>query len=159
MGSLQNQFAIPFGLDMNLVHNDDDGNPEWNETVRLAVDQYPNYLSPYEKTEFGNEEIWTLKIRNRCMLGPWLIDVEGEYAQFKVIDSSDETLFNPIFGHDPQIYVRKEERIKFNGMYVGENSRLGFGFTTVAFGVVPSWGMMVGDKQANFWDEHTPGFD
>ncbi len=180
MGALQNQFAIPFGLDINLVHNDDDSNPEWNETIRLAVDQYPNYLSPYEKTEFGNEEIWTLKIRNRCTLGPtgfpilppspvtpwivtlnvWLIDVEGEYAQFKVIDSSDETLFNPIFGHDPQIYIRKKESVfTSTGTPLGSNDRLSFGFTTVAFGVVPSWGMMVGDKQANFWDEHTPGFD
>ena len=69
-------------------------------------------------------------------------------------------MFNPIFGHDPQIYVRKKESVfTSTGNPLGSNDRLSFGFTTVAFGVVPSWGMMVGDKQANFWDEHTPGFD
>ena len=84
----------------------------------------------------------------------WVIEIKGEYAEFKVIDSSDETIFNPLFGHDPQIYLRKEENI-YNlndNILIGKNSRLDFGFTTVAFGVVPSWGMMVGDFEGG-WEE------
>ena len=120
-----------------------------------------------------------MKLRNRCTLGPtglpilpptpvtpwiitiniWIIDVEGEYAMFKVIDSSDETIFNPLFGHEPQIYVRESKIIKDGDLIIGENTRLSYGFTTVSFAVVPSWGFMVGDTTPDFWDEHTPGFD
>jgi len=177
--ALTNGFTIPFGFDIKLVRRANNAEV-WNETVRCAVDQYPNYLDPMEKTGFGDEEIWTLKLRNRCTLGPtgfpilpltpvtpwivtlniWVIDVEGEYAEFKVIDSTDETLFNPLLGHEPQIYVRKKDMIRApDGTLLGENTRLDFSFTTVAFGVVSSWGMMVGDIQPNFFDEHTPGYD
>ena len=125
--AIRNQFTIPFGYDMTLTRYDREGIPMWNETVRLAVDQYPNYLDPFEKTRWGDEELWTLKIRNRCIFGPtglpilpptpvtpwlltmnlWVIDVQGEYAQFKIIDTSDETIFNPLLGHEPQTYVRE----------------------------------------------------
>jgi len=176
--AIKNGFTIPFGFDMDVARKKD-GESVWNETLRCAVDQYPNYLDPFEKTGFGDEEIWTLKLRNRCTLGPtgfpilpptpitpwvvtlniWVIDVEGEYAQFKVIDSNDETLFNPILGHEPQVYIREANVVSVGGIPVGENTRLKFGFTTVAFGVVPPWGMMVGDLEGNCWDEHTPGYD
>ncbi len=177
--ALQNQFTIPFGYDMNLIRYTEKGTRLWNETVRLAVDQYPNYLDPFEKTSWGNEELWTLKIRNRCLFGPtglpilpptpftpwlltmncWVLDVEGEYAQFKIIDTSDETIFNPLLGHEPQTYVRELNIITVSNRTLGENTRLSFGFTTVAFGVVPPWGMMVGDIQENWFDDHTLGFD
>lgn len=167
MDALKNQFAIPFGFDINLTHNDDDGAFQWSETTRLAIDQYPNYLDPFEKASFGSDEdFYALKLRNTCTLGPtglpilppspvtpwiitlniWFINVRGEYAEFKVIDSSDETLFNPLFGHEPQIYVRMNVPIRDKDMnLIGENTRLTFGFDTIAFGAVPSWGMMVGD--------------
>jgi hypothetical protein len=176
---LQNQFTIPFGYDMDLTRYTEKGTSLWNETVRLAVDQYPNYLDPFEKTPWGNEELWTLKIRNRCLFGPtglpilpptpvtpwlltmncWVLDVQGEYAQFKIIDTSDETIFNPLLGHEPQTYVRELNIITVSNRTLGENTRLCFGFTTVAFGVVPPWGMMVGDIQDNWFDDHTLGFD
>ncbi len=176
--ALKNGFTIPFGFDIDVVRNIDGVNI-WNETLRCAVDQYPNYLDPFEKTGFGDEEIWTMKIRNRCTLGStgfpilpptpvtpwiltfniWVIDVEGEYAQFKLVDSNDETLFNTIVGHEPQAYIRESRVVSVDGVPVGENTRLSFGFTTVAFGVVPPWGMMVGDLEGDCWDEHTPGYD
>jgi hypothetical protein len=176
--AIRNQFTIPFGFDMTLNRHNREGFPLWNETVRLAVDQYPNYLDPFEKTRWGDEELWTLKIRNRCMLGPtglpifpptpvtpwlltmnlWVIDVQGEYCQFKIIDTSDETIFNPLLGHEPQVYVREIKVITVSNKTLGENTRLSFGFTTVAFGLVPPWGMMVGDIQDNWSDDHTPGF-
>jgi hypothetical protein len=177
--ALQNQFTIPFGYDMDLTRYTEKGTPLWNETVRLAVDQYPNYLDPFEKTLWGNEELWTLKIRNRCLFGPtglpilpltpvtpwlltincWVLDVQGEYAQFKIIDTSDETIFNPLLGHEPQSYVRELHIITVLNRTLGENTRLSFGFTTVSFGLVPPWGMMVGDIQENWFDDHTLGFD
>ncbi|MDH7517025.1 MAG: hypothetical protein QHH19_01580 [Candidatus Thermoplasmatota archaeon] len=176
--ALKNGFTIPFGFDMDVVRTRE-GKTVWNETLRCAVDQYPDYLDPFEKTSYGDEEIWVLKLRNRCTLGPtglpilpptpvtpwvvtlniWVIDVEGEYAQFKVIDSNDETFFNPILGHEPQVYIRESRVISIDGVQVGENTRLSFGFTTVSFGVVPPWGMMLGDLEGDCWDEHTPGYD
>jgi len=166
MSFLQNQFFIPFGFDMNLSRYKNE-EFEWDETVKLAVDQHPDYLTPFEQTEFEGKTIQTMGLRNICTLGPtglpilpptpvtpwiitlnvWVIDVKGEYAEFKVIDSSDETIFNPIFGHDPQIYTRKEQDVYNleNTTKVGRNTRLKYGFTTVSFSVVPSWGFMVGD--------------
>jgi hypothetical protein len=177
--ALRNQFTIPFGYDMNLSRYDRKGVLLWNETIRLAVDQYPNYLNPFERTPWDNEELWTLKIRNRCVFGPtglpilppspitpwvltmnlWVVDVQGEYPQFKIIDTSDETIFNPLLGHESQSYVRELKVISAGNITLGQNTRLAFGFTTVAFGLVPPWGMMLGDIQENWFDEHTSGFD
>jgi hypothetical protein len=167
VSDLRNQFCIPFGFDCNLncTQKTEDGTPLWNETIRLAVDQLPNYLSPYEKILYDDEEFYALKVNNTCLFGPtgipllppspvttwvitlnvWFIEVRGEYARFCIIDSSDETIFHPLFGHEGQSYVREKIPIFVNHTFVGENTRLPFGFSTVAFGVVPSWGMMVGD--------------
>jgi len=177
--AVRNQFTISFGLNMTLSRFDDDGTFLWNETVRLAVDQQPNYLDPFEPTMDKEEELWTLKLRNRCLFGPtglpilpptpvtpwlmtlnlWVIDVEGEYTHFKIIDTSDETLFNSLLGHEPQAYVREPKIITAANVTLGENTRLSFRFSTIAFGLVPAWGMMVGDLQPNWYDDYTPGFD
>ncbi len=177
--AIKNQFTIPFGYDLNLSRYNQQGVLLWNESIRLAVDQVPNYLDPFQKTPWGNEELWTIKIRNRCFFGPtglpilppspitvwmltlnlWVIDVQGEYLQFKIIDTSDETIFNPLLGHEPQTYVRELKVITAGNVTLGQNTRLSFGFTTVAFGLVPPWGMMLGDIQDNWFDEHTSGFD
>lgn len=176
--TIHNQFTIPFGYPMSLTRYQH-GVSLWNETLRLAVDHFPNFLDPFEKTSWGDEEIWTLKIRNRCVFGPtglpilpptpftpwlltmncWVIDVEGEFAQLKIIDTSDETIFHPLFGHEPQTYIRELKVITRSNTTLGENTRLSFGFTTVAFSLVPPWGMMVGDIQVNWFDDHTAGFD
>ena len=166
MNSLKNQFTIPFGFDMSLKRFDR-GDLEWEETVRFAVDQYPDYLTPFKTTSYEGKEIQTMGIRNICTLGPtgfpilpptpftpwvvtinvWLIDVKGEYCEFKVLDATDETIFNPIFGHEPQIYIRKEESVynMKNDTLLGKNTRVSYGFTTASFAVTPSWGYMVGD--------------
>lgn len=176
--ALRNQFTIPFGYDMNLTRLNHTNVSLWNETVRLGVDHQPNYLDPYEKTQWGDEELWSLKIRNRCLFGPtglpllppspvtpwlltinlWVIDIQGEYAEFKIIDTSDETIFNPFLGHEPQTFVREMKVISVSNTTLGENTRLSFEFTTVAFSIVPPYGMMVGDIQDNWFDDHTPGF-
>lgn len=176
---IRNQFTIPFGYPLNLTRLHPQELFRWNETARLAVDQHPNYLDPFEKTSWDGEELWSMKIRNRCLFGPtglpllpptplspwlmtmncWIIDVEGEYAQVKIIDTSDETIFHPLIGHEPQTYVRELRIITASNTTLGENTRLSFCFTTVAFGLVPPWGMMLGDIQENWYDDHTTGFD
>jgi len=176
---LQNQLTIPFGWDTTLLRLDETETNRWNETVRLAVDQTPDYLNPFETITEDGEELWTLKIRNRCVFGPtglpllpptpvtpwivtintWLIDVEGEFLRMKLLDASDETIFNPLIGHEPQSYVREARVISVGDITLGENTRVRFGFTTLAFALVPPWGMMVGDVQDNWYDDHTPGFD
>jgi hypothetical protein len=166
MDALKNQFTIPFGFDMNLKRIAN-GKLQWGETIRLAVDQYPDYLTPFETTSYEGKNIQTMGLRNICIFGPtglpilpptpvtpwiitiniWLIDVKGEYCEFKVLDATGETHFNPIFGHDPQIYVRKEESV-YNmnkDTLIGKNTRVSYGFTTVSFAVVPQGGYMVGD--------------
>lgn len=176
--AIRNQFVIPFGYPMNLTRLDPQHVALWNETVRLGIDHIPHYLDPFEPTEWDGEELWTLKIRNRCVFGPtglpllppspvtpwlltmnmWVLDVQGEYARMKIIDTSDETIFHPLLGHQPQTYVRELKIITYNNTMLGENTRLSFNFTTVAFSFVPPWGMMVGDIQENWFDDHTPGF-
>ncbi len=177
--AIRNQFVIPFGYPMQLTRFDQQHMSVWNETIRLAVEHIPHYLDPYETTEWSKEELWTLKIRNRCIFGPtglpllppspvtpwllsmnlWVLDVQGEYARIKIIDTTDETIFNPLLGHEPQTYVRELKIITNKNNTIGENTRLSFNFTTVAFSLVPPWGMMVGDIQENWFDDHTPGFN
>jgi hypothetical protein len=177
--AVQNQFTIPFGYDLGLIRFNATGTIAWNESVRLAVDQTPDYLDPFKPRDSEGEELWTLKIRNRCLLGPtglpllpptpvtpwlctmnlWILDIQGEYEQVKLIDTSDETIFNPLLGHEPQTYVREQYVITASNMTLGENTRLSFGFTTLCCGLVPPWGMMIGDIQENWFDDHTPGFD
>ncbi len=177
--AIRNQFTIPFGYDLSLTRYNPPGVQAWNETIRLAVNHIPHYLDPFQETFEGSEELWTMKIRNRCIFGPtglpllppspitvwiltmnlWIIDVQGEYLQFRIIDTSDETIFNPLLGHEPQTYVRESKIISAGNVTLGQNTRLSFNFTTVAFGLVPPWGMMLGDIQEDWFDEHTPGFD
>jgi len=174
---LSNQLAIPFGFDMNLKRMAD-GKERWNEKIRLAVDQIPNYLDPYEMADYEGE-FWSLKLKNVCTLGPtgmpilpptpitpwiftmnvWYIEVKGEYGMFKVMDTLDEDVPNPLFGHEPQIYVRENKAIyDEQGRYLGNNTRLSFEFSTVSLAFVPPWGMMVGDTEGEVWNDHTPGF-
>jgi hypothetical protein len=46
-----------------------------------------------------------------CTVNVWEYDVKGEYKEFKVIDNDNECMFNPYFGHDAQVYVRKDDRV------------------------------------------------
>lgn len=177
--ALRNQFTIPFGTEINLTRYNTEGDNLWNETIRLAVSQDPHYLDPNKKVHTEDEEFWPLKIRNRCIFGPtgmpllpptpvtpwvatintWIVDVEGEFSYLKIIDTTDETSFNPLLGQEALSYIREANIISVGDTILGENTRISFGFTTIAFSLVPPWGMMVGDVQPNWFDDHTPGFD
>jgi len=153
---------------------------EWAESIRIAVDQNPDYLKPdvpidvtEEENNIGDEKFYALKLRNTCTLGPtgfpflppspvtpwiltfniWIIDVAGEYKEFKVVDTTDETHFDPLLGHEAQIYIRKHEAIKEGETTIGENTRLNFAFTTLAFAFVPPLQHMVGDTEGGLIEE------
>jgi hypothetical protein len=158
---------------MRAFHVDAGGNiypPEelqaWNESVTLLVDQVPNYLDP--EMPYGEEKLFTLKLRNNNLLGgtgvhilpslePWIatfnmwsIDVEGEYVKFEVQDMDNECHPDPIFGHEVQVYVRKNVLDVFDpvtGLSIGSNLPIKFNFTTGTFIVVPPGKIDgVGDK-------------
>jgi hypothetical protein len=141
------------------------------------VDQEPNFLDP--EMPFGEEMLFTLKLRNTNLLGPtgvyilptfdpwiatvnmWKIDVEGEYVKFEVQDMDNEAHPDPIFGHEVQVYVREKQQIYDelnNNKKIGDNLPLKFNFTTGTFIVVPPGKLTgVGDKDL-ITIEETTGF-
>jgi hypothetical protein len=181
---LKQAFKLPFGIPMRAFSVDEQGNiypPQmrqaWNESVTLLVDQKPNYLDP--EIYYGEEMLYTLKLRNTNLLGPtglhvlptlepwiatvnmWSIDVEGEYVKFEVQDMDNEVHPDAIFGHEAQVYVREDETIKdpISNSFIGENSRIKFNFTTGTFIVVPPGKIEgVGDKNTSDPIEETSGF-
>ena len=165
MGNIEDQLVIPMGYDIKL-------SSDWTESIRIAVDQDPDYLNPDEEitvtadeTKDKEEKFYALKLKNTCFFGPlgfpilppspitpwfitinvWIIEVKGEYKEFKVVDTTDETHFNPLIGHEAQIYIRRHEAIKEGKDTIGENTRLSFDFATGAGSVVPAYQYMVGD--------------
>jgi hypothetical protein len=176
---------LPFGLTMTAYHIDDEGNvypPEeleaWNESVTLVVNQEPDYLDD-KKPHPSNSRLYTLKVRNNNLLGqtgvhvlptldPWIttfnlwsIDVEGEFVKFELFDVDNEVHPNPIFGHEAQVYVRKDQFIEdsITGFRIGDNIPIKFTFTTGSFIAVPPGKLTgVGDKNSLNPIEESDGF-
>ncbi|MEF8878893.1 MAG: hypothetical protein V5A64_00700 [Candidatus Thermoplasmatota archaeon] len=177
VNNFKKELSIPLGYDMSIKG-------EWNEEIKILVNQKPNYLDPSaeitvseEENKIEDETFYPLKIKNTCVLGPsgipllpptpatpwvvtfnlWVIEVKGEYKEFRVEDTSNEPHFSPREGHMPQVYVRRHEAIKnIAGETIGENTRINFDYTTVAVSVVPAWGCMVGDTEGGI-EEKTEG--
>jgi len=172
---------LPLGLTMRAYHTDDEGNvyPDevleaWNESVTLGVDQEPDYLNP--DIPYGVEKLYTLKLRNAnptnplfvssfygvpvlptldpwiMTFGAWEINVEGEFVKFEVFDGDDETHPNPIFGHEAQVYVRREKSIvdPITTLPIGDNLPIKFSFTTGNFIAIPPGKLGVGDREGGF---------
>ena len=171
-------FTIPFGLSLSLKSFGTMALSQWNESLHLSVNQYPKYLSPFVQEEYEGKKEYFLAVRNTCLLGTtglpilpitpttpwivtlntWLLSFRGSYAEFILADGNDETIPNPLFGHDTQIIIRKQANIlDENGAIIGRNTRISFAFDTMCFSVVPSWGLMVGDTQDGLIEEK--GFD
>ena len=173
--ALRDKFTIPYGVPMILTSPQ---SPTWIEPVLLAIDHVPHYLDPFQPITTGQEQLWTLKLRNRCIFGPtglpllpptpvtcwsltmnlWTIDVEGEFLRFEVLDANNEAAYNPLIGHSPQPFVREACVITNGSTILGENTRLDFAYSTVCLAVVPPFGMMCGDLQPNWADDATPGY-
>ena len=88
-----------------------------------------------------------------CTINAWYIEVEGEIPQFKVVDSRNEALVNPLMGHDSQEYNREFKPVfvdidgdGFDETEVGKNMPIKFEYNTGTFIIVPPGKTGVGDK-------------
>ncbi|MDW7731454.1 MAG: hypothetical protein SCH66_03375 [Methanolobus sp.] len=89
-----------------------------------------------------------------CTVNVWEYDVKGTYQEFEVIDNDNECMFNPYFGHDAQVYVRKQDRVVHpikrdedgGFIYLGYNQRIVFKFSGYAATIVGPGPKGVGDK-------------
>lgn len=165
-----NQIIIPFSKELTLRRDKDSNNLGWNEYATIAITHKPHYLDPFHEMEYNGKKKYWFGIRNTCIFGStglpilppttvtpwvltlntWLIEVKGVFAEFKLLDTNDETIYSPLFGHQPQVYIRKEATIRDeNGNILGWNKNIEFEFTTIAFSVVPPWGTMVGDRDGS----------
>jgi len=172
---LKSALCFPIGLTMRAEHVMDDGTKYdvddlayWEENVTLGVDMVPDYLE-YD-TLYKNESLYLLKLKNYNLLGPtglyvlpsmnpwvcttnvWYIEVEGEFLEFIVSDVDNEVHPNPIFGHEAQIYKRKQDRVEdpVDRNPIGLNERISFRFITGTFiAVPPGKSTGVGDKPTN----------
>ncbi len=148
--------------------------------MTLGVDQEPDYLDE-KKPHPSNPRLYTLKVRNNNLFGqtgihilptldPWImtfnlwsIDVEGEFVEFEVFDGDDETHPNPIFGHEAQVYVRKQDFgviDPITDLPIGDNLPIKFKFTTGNFIAVPPGKLLgVGDKNSLNPIEESKGYE
>lgn len=160
-----NQIIIPFSKELYLIRNNDSNNIGWSEYATIAVTHKPHYLDAFHKIEYNGKKKYWFGIRNTCIFGPtglpilpplipwvvtlntWLIEVKGCFAEFKILDTNGETIYSPIFGHQPVVYIRREADVRDeDGNLLGWNKNIEFEFTTLAFSVVPPWGTMIGDR-------------
>ncbi|QLC50409.1 hypothetical protein HWN40_09240 [Methanolobus zinderi] len=89
-----------------------------------------------------------------CTVNVWEYDVKGAYREFEVIDNDNECMFNPYFGHNAQVYVRKDEEIFHptkndnigSPIYLGDNHPIEFKFSGYAATIVGPGPKGVGDK-------------
>ncbi len=101
-----------------------------------------------------------------CTVNIWEYNVKGMYETFKIVDHDNQCLFNPHFGHDAQVYVRKNDEVfhptkrDSDGslIYIGDNQRIEFGFSGYAATVVGPGPKGVGDKVGGR-DERSIAYD
>jgi len=98
-----------------------------------------------------------------CTLNVWYIEVAGEMPEFKVVDAHDETLVDPLFGHDAQEYKRIFEKIWIDinnknlqdpDVLSSYNMPVSFNYNTGTFIIVPPMKTGVGDRSGG-WDENS----
>jgi len=172
---LKEAINFPIGLTMMAQHVQDDGTKYgvdeleyWDEEVTLGVDMEPDYFEQNVIYRINSgESLYLLKLKNYNILVPtgvyllpsmnpwictsnlWYIEVEGEIPEFTVQDVDNEVHPNPIYGHEAQIYKRRQERIldSITNKYIGTNERISFNFITGTFIAVPPSKLTgVGDK-------------
>ena len=156
--------SIQFGNQMTL-------DEDWVENITLTISTTPDYFDFEE--ESSEEEDWQFNVKNICLFGPtglpllptpvtpwvvtintWYIHIDGHWDTFQVLDSSDETHADSLFGHSGQVYLRKDKRVydevcrpdaPDSEKILGENRRLNFGFDTMSLGIVPPGKLPIGD--------------
>lgn len=169
ISSFKRQLPIIFSLPMKLEGD------SWNESVLLTIDHTPEYCTCFSKEIYEGKKEYFLGIRNSCLLGPsglpilpispttpwiitlniWLVQIRGSFAEFILYDTSDETVFHPLFCHEPLEYVRKNEVIRSkDGSILGWNKRISYAVDTIASSIVPSGGCMIGDTDGVLVEHH-----
>ncbi len=158
-GSVSQLSSIQFGNQMTLEE-------DWVENITLTISTTPDYFD--FESQPSEEENWQFNVKNICLFGPtglpllptpatpwvatlntWYIHVDGHWDTFQVLDSSDETHADSLFGHSGQVYARGQRYVFddtcSNGAAIGNCSRLGFGFDTMSLGIVPPGKLPIGD--------------
>ncbi|MBN1281171.1 MAG: hypothetical protein JXA00_05935 [Candidatus Thermoplasmatota archaeon] len=96
-----------------------------------------------------------------CTLNVWYIEVAGQIPFFTVVDTQDETLAHPFWGHTAQAYSRTRgaRYVDLNNdgdlsaeELIGKNHPVDFSYATGSFIVVPPGKTGVGDRSGG-WDE------
>ena len=76
-------------------------------------------------------------------LNVWYIDVSGQIPYFQVVDTFDETMAHPFWGHTAQEYTRQDEQVWMildeSGVlrYIGDNTPVDFEYKTATLVIVP----------------------
>jgi len=180
---LKSVMCFPIGFTMKAEHVRPDGShfgkdelAYWEENVTLLVDMVPDYL--FAENDNDDKELINLGVRNICLMGPkgvpvlpppnyvvhfnsWMINVEGRIDEFTLFDVDNECHPHPIFGHEAQVYRRKDEAIldyTDNLTRIGRNFPIEFKFTTGTFIVVPPGPKGVGDRSGGM-DESSEEFN
>jgi hypothetical protein len=91
----------------------------------------------------------------------WTYEIIGRYEEFTVIDSDNEVIPKPYFGHKGQKYVRKYERISHpykknldgGSIWIGTNNRVSFHFSGYSATIVGPEPKGVGDKAGGSFEE------
>jgi hypothetical protein len=164
--------GIQIGLAMNLERQGT-GYQNWDEQIAFAVDRYPDYFE-FNKPKDEDGKRYKFNVKNTCLFGPtgfpllpippipwfctinlWIIDVDGSYEQFKLVDTLDETHADPLFGHDGQVMEKKYEPVydwDCSGEIIGRNQQIPFKFWTMNFAIVPPNRLPIGD-QGEYFEE------
>jgi len=77
-----------------------------------------------------------------------MINVEGRIDGFTLFDVDNECHPHPIYGHEAQVYRRKNEAIEDSTndyIRIGYNTPIEFSFSTGTFIAVPTTGRPIGD--------------
>ena len=92
-------------------------------------------------------------------LNVWYIEIDGNIPRFTLVDTTDETKADTLFGHTAQIYHRRNKEIKVDTdgdgteeTDLGSNKAVGFNCVTGTFIIVPNGGTGIGDRSGG-WDE------
>ncbi|MDW7777358.1 MAG: hypothetical protein SCH39_13620, partial [Methanosarcinales archaeon] len=84
----------------------------------------------------------------------WMINVEGRIDGFTLVDADNEVHPNPMWGHEAQIYMMEDDRIRdpIDNSIIGQNFPLEFHFTTGTFIIVPP-NKFIGDREGGLIEE------
>jgi hypothetical protein len=172
-GLLKSILRFPVGVTMTAEHVMENGtyyDPDelayWDENVTIGVNMEPDYLFAENDDD---KELISLGVRNICLMGPkgvpvlppphyvvhfnsWMIDVEGRIDDFLIFDADNVCHPNPMFGHEWQVYRRKEYTVidPSTNLPIGDNIPIYFKFTTGTFIIVPPGPKGIGDKFIDF---------